>query len=847
MPPITGPCLPDEPNTAACWNCWGYSNTFTYPQIAWVGMQIADQDPINGCRRGCKSCFQATLASNRSSAVRPDGTRWMKAYDPLRDTDGVIVDPDHEPERPNRLANGKMGDLLSINWSVNPSEHTDIERIRRVPKKIAFLRGTCWQNGGIEPFTDAAMREGFRHLPVDVQRPDDREGPFEWDACDCDLEPSTIADADTHLCGNTLLLHPVPGWFRDEFFYGSTNFSQPYWCRAGDDRKSKVATTFDPAGVGTVINTMMPAQIWNPTACGTNFFSQCVGVAAIGDEHCNEYDTEQRFEEWRYQQWNQLALDLSNVRLGHDATGLDRAPNLRAVDDATLDMKNRILAALPLLPNPEPGGVGQPFAQMDFLGAQNGISVATWRRAYSPMAVEPDGSLLVTLFNPGLEQCYLRKTRASVTIQPYVVSGQVDMDLQIVHLDGTQLGLATQAVAQKLYPHVRFHISAQIGYRAIPTWDEGSPPRLRKSFLPEGDDNFVPGHWDLELLNYNDADYPAEPGNATPNLPPIVRKVGEPADRHRQPDEIVYVDDQGRQFLPPTRVDWWGYMGEYSGAIPTRNVWNPRPDGQDTFPTPDCTALNAQLTGEGSLKVGGWPYLFQTVRDQDSGAIDNAQVYGGFVRLDFAGAAIPPATGACCDEETGDCTDNTTEAACLEQGLIYFGDNTLCAEHPCGPPIQVDICTEWQSLEFNAELILRDVPFPEPSAIIGNVVLILRVSAPLDVPDNRQDVTFKSWWGTFLYRTRVFGTRGSLCPGRDNADWYSVPFIPDAFEAWRAEGLARPEAPPDWNPADLQFSVLHYPDTGAGWICSEKPFGQPPFFDPEVQVCIRFSYRETGA
>ena len=837
----TGPCRPTYINQNQCWHCQGYSGdptvTINYP-ATWIGMMLSTDDDINGCTRGCKSCYQRLLASNRQSAVRMDGTRWMKAYQPLRDEYGVPFDEEHEPEQPNRLANGMTGDLLSYNAGVNLSIYTDIERARRIPKNVSFLRGVCWWNDASTPFTDAPTREGFRHLPVVRDEPFNRFTPFEWDACDCDVEESTVPDEDSANCGSVPSMHPVPGWFRDEFFYEFTNFSDPYWCRQGAQRVSEV--------VRSNVGAMMNPNIWNPTSCGINFMSQCVGIAADGEYNCDEYDTEQRIDH-RYQDWNQLGLDFRNARIGYDVDNVSRSPNLRAVDEATVDMKNRLLAELRFLPNPIEGGVGQTFAHVDFLGADNGTSVATWRRLYDPIPEGTAPSLPFRLLN-----CRLRQTQAAVTIEPYIIKGQVDIDIQMIHVDMTPAGIATRATAQNINPHVRFHTTAQVGYKATAGWDETDPPRMRNSFLPANDPGFVAGYTELELLNYDDEGYPAE--QPRPNMPPIVRKVGETADWAKQPDEIVYVDDQGRQFLPPTRIDWWGYMGVYS-AIPTHNVWRANASPGILYQQPDCAELNELLAGDDHrLKVSGWPYLFQTVRDQDpeaEGNGDNAQVYGGFVTLDFAAHAIPLETGACCDEDTGDCQDGLTAASCANQGLVYLGNDTLCAESPCGPPILVNVHSGWEPLNYATTLIVRDVPQVDPAAIINDLVVItLKVSAPLDLPDGtQQDVAFYSWWRSFTIKGQVFRSTGSLCPGIGVPDIYNHGFAAGAFKTWRNEGLARPEAPAGWSPNDIQFEVQ--PSGGTPWLCSDPDdpdnWGQPPFFDPRVQVSVRFSYREIGS
>ncbi len=780
--------------------------------------------------------------SNRASAVRMDGTRWMKAYQPLRDEDSVIFDSSHEVEEPNRLANGMVGDLLSYNASDSPSVYTDIERVRRVPKNISFLRGVCWWNDGETPFTDAPTREGFRHLPVDVLNPYDRKTPHEWDACDCDVKVSTTPTGTPPTCAGVSQMHPVPGWFQDPFFYESTNFSAPYFCRVGGGPRGRISEI-----VRTNVGAMMNANIWNPTSCGINFMSQCVGIAATGSYHCNEYEEGIHRIDPGWDDWNQLALDLRDARIGYDVDNATRGPNLRAVDEATVDFKNEILHRLQSLQNPIPGGAGQTFAHMDFDGAMNGTSVATWQRLYDPLTLEPPTP--VELLFP-LMHCYLRKTRGSVTIEPYVIKGQTDMDLQMIHVDTTATGFVTQAGHQKIFPHVRFHVSAQIGYKATPGWNPENSPRLRNSFLPSDDPNFVSGYTELELLNYTDADYPDE--HPRPNMPPIVRKVGETPDRHKQPDEIVYVDDQGRQFLPPTRIDWWGYMGVYS-AIETHNVWNARPDGQVTFTTPVCWVLNELLSGDDRrLKVGGWPYLFQTIRDQNPEALepgvngDNAQVYGGFVTLDFARVALPAATGACCNQTTGECDDDMTAATCLEQNtpgsdlFTYLGDDTLCSEMPCGPSIRVYRCSDWVSLEYDATLVVPDVPYINPDWLTSSTVIILRVSAPLGGPDwlpDPPDVEFYAWWGHWLFSHRAFVGRGRSCPGTHDPDIYTQGFQGATFEHFRRDGLTvRPDG---WDLDAIQFTVLRKfvldPDTA--WSC---PSSEGPF----AQVCVDFSYVE---
>ena len=108
-----------------CNECEGYPRKPHDP--IWSGMFFIQtgQNLLVGCDQGCIPCGQQELESH-SAELR--GNRWMKPFTPIGS----------EANRPNRLANGMMGDLLSM----HPAGARDATR--RVPGKIVYRRGVCW-------------------------------------------------------------------------------------------------------------------------------------------------------------------------------------------------------------------------------------------------------------------------------------------------------------------------------------------------------------------------------------------------------------------------------------------------------------------------------------------------------------------------------------------------------------------------------------------------------------------------------------------------------------------------------------------------------------------------------
>lgn len=629
----TGECYPETNRKECCNVCWGYSTFQNYPSVTWVGMMLEADHDVNKCARGCIPCRQEEL-DTREAAAHLYGTRWMKAHEPVVDEDDNLI----VPLRANRQANGMIGDLRSM----NPTRFAG--RVLRIPKRISFLRGVCWANpkAGDEIPIDAngdggGNGEGFGTDPEPRLGPANPTSNTQWDACDCDVEPSTGAPCADEVGS----LNPVEGTFRDEFFFPSPNYSKPFYCRELLDRKSEIV---DANSSG-----LMPPVIWSAERCGINYFSYCAGKGKNDEAHCNEYEEGQE-EPWldgeRHQQWNQLHLDLSNVRLGYDKFDAAPGPNLLVQDEPTRDFKNRIISTLKDLPDVETGVPRpdlHPFEQMDYMGVRtNGRDIEHWGREYRPVA---SGAEFTPAFQ--LHKCRLRKTGAPVTVIPFVVEAKIKMNFQLIREDHTPLGEPSQEERQRFYPHCRFHLVIQMGYRAISAWSEDEPPRLKNSFLPEDHPDFVEGWTALEILNFDDAEYPHylyEGASVFPaaghNMPPIVRRMGDIDDglRDRQPDRILYIDDNGKPFDPPSRIDWWGFMGVHS-ARPSEDVW-----GEHAHADRALSCCNMQNYALQNLQIGGWPMIYQTTAWEkehasgleEPGDWDNAQIYGGFVRLEFA-------------------------------------------------------------------------------------------------------------------------------------------------------------------------------------------------------------------
>lgn len=631
-------CYP-ETNPGDCNVCEGYTTTTNYPGVTWTGMLLRSNHDVNKCARGCLPCKQEELGTIKSAAC-VHGTRWMRAHEPVLDEDGNVL----VPLKPNRCADGWVRDLRSMNPARDDSRS---RQVLRIPRGISFLRGVCWRNPKAgEEHESGGDGEGFGTDPEPGRGPANPSSNREWDACNCDVEPST-----GHPCGDDPgvgLHNPVPGTFRDDFFFPFTHYAKPFHCRKLLDRKSQVVDSHH--------SRLMPPVIWSAEHCGVNFFSHCAGKGKNDEQHCNEYgegeggpwlDGEGR------QMWNQVYLDLSHVRLGYDKGDGAPGPNLLFQDEATRDFNNAIIQSLNELPNLNDEGAvipGHPFDQMDYLGVRtNGQDIEHWERVYDPLSKPNFES-----FTPAipLSKCRLRKTGAPVTVVPFVVKAKVKMNFQLIREDHTPLGSPTREHLQQFYPHCRFHLVIQMGYRAIPAWPENEPPTLPlpSAMLPKDHPRYVDASTPLEILNFDDPEYPHylyEDTSVYPrkghNMPPVVRRVGDTEDglRDRQPDRILYIDDDDRLIDPPSRIDWWGFIGVHN----TR----PFPGDHIAIVPPErisCSSINYRMS---NIVVGGWPMLHQTTaweREhqpglEDDDGWDNAQMYGGFLRLNFSASGEP--------------------------------------------------------------------------------------------------------------------------------------------------------------------------------------------------------------
>jgi len=566
-----GLCPETDPG---CNECEGYPHDPHDP--IWVGMfdiQAGQMIQV-GCHVGCLPCRQAELSYN---FLRPGGNRWLRAHMPNDSSEAIL---------PNRMANGMVGDLQSMRVG-------DYEaRTRRVPERINFLRGVCYQN----------LYEGEAFGKGDIGA----------DACDCDVRPDTSLDPESMSCGGGEGPgEPVAGAFPDDFFHHNIgDLDSDFFCRRIEQHDSETSVV---TSVG-----LFPPTIFHTKDCGGNMFLQCTRRRTAGAP-CYEFEDDASFLDEHHQAFNFVPIELVGLTI--------KRASFPFANDPVIDFKNAVLAHLSSLPGPSAGGI---FEQLDYHGA-DGLGAANgWSRFYNPSTTDC-GALSMPEIPFQFGRCYLEQTNVTVHVVPYISKASIEVWMIAQHVNETDIGIATiQKDKERIYPHVRIRIQVQVSYLA----KLGAEiPIILESWWP--DDH--PHHGrstELRIVNADDPDYPTE--GVFCQYPAIVAPVeGPPGGTLQdplanQPDHIVCVDSRGRRFEIPNRVEWWGYMGVHSG---TRNVWiyDPNPFASINQLAYPCCRLLKSLDG---LEVGGWPTLFES-------ATHPAALYGGFVRFNFAAGNYP--------------------------------------------------------------------------------------------------------------------------------------------------------------------------------------------------------------
>lgn len=469
----------------------------------------------------------------------------------------------------NRDARGRLTDLGT-------------NRILLTPSVIFWERAACWSNEGFECFGEEVCRcwgdYGADPAPKDPGIPGE---PF---LCD----------------GDVTLGQPVVGWIPDRFFvvggnwppyeyvgmpHGVIQQSPSIHCRKFQDSRpaapvlvsgsapqydGNLEIGLDPM-LGVVAMSTADNRVDEP--CSFNLFmcaaklspSTKCETALIVTNPFREYYNENLASRLRFEEMHILQNNAS-FRV---------QPNADARDAARVRFKNRVLSAIKSASFPV------RFDRLDHRVVFDGnIGLGWFFRLFNGEYEIPD------VFGP----CRLRQSGGLVECRCFVTYVKVSCQMLPI---GENANNTNTTPYIRVRPHTRFRIWAELEIRATAP----SPLVMRQLWRDDQD-----------------------PLRATPlsldnsgKLPRVVPDV----------DDIIFVGQDGEDFIPDTRVTWWGFLGANS----TPSAYQ-IPGAVNTTPTAGgiCGALADSLTG---VVVPGFPTHLDTNPE------DPNLVYDGSVTLGF--------------------------------------------------------------------------------------------------------------------------------------------------------------------------------------------------------------------
>ena len=555
------------------------------PDFTWVGIEVYIQPgqlEQDVCAIGCPQvCPGGSLTH-----VGVSGSRWLKG----------IADENVT----NRLANGMIGDLLSVNRDLSSGEV--VWNARRVPHSIHFHRAVCY-----------------------IQRADPSnpaEECFDEDACDCEPPNIGVNEVDEFgngYCDGVPANGIVPGKYNDRFFYkgslwGGVHNQAGIWCRLATEHHSqKARVVSDPRMFTPEFFRSEDRRNAKPVGCSSNVFVPCIGTRPPSECEEDVSNVGAPYNPETYQSFSRVAL-LRTV-------GLRIPEGLPAGDTARLKVKNAILQELPNV-------AVDTLDQRSFVGPeQNNGLIDTWSGEFNADLSIPITDASLRRVPDVLGECRLAQTGCALDCELIIVAVRVSMKF-VGHLI-TKAGVASQFddTRKALYPHARIHVEMTVAPRAqLKHPDAGC--QINETWWPADD----PRHGrvtSIVVLNPEDEDYGTGAGHLAGF--PRVAKAGEvgTADRMKWPDTIKYVDVDGVQFDPPERVEWWGMLG-HSSNPPTEDVWDMGEDPQlGDLPTSCCKILKMLSVDDRGLTVPGWPTAISSKPN------DPNDLYDGSFGLDF--------------------------------------------------------------------------------------------------------------------------------------------------------------------------------------------------------------------
>lgn len=432
------------------------------------------------------------------------------------------------------------------------------------PAVANFRRGSCYNNAGEECDGKVCHCDPQHEVDWAASLPPGHEGP----PC---MDGTNMGD-------------PRTGYFADMTFATGNHFGNPdLWLDCRTERPPQLFAL--PARIQRGPNNQMGTA--RSGFCTSNLLVWCIGkrhkneCTATGNPNYpygNEYfnQSANRDFDWHIMYVTRLRPVLVNSELRH--------PQKVDPANAILWAKNKALEYASQWPNPF------AFDQMRHVNfdAPNN-SLGHWRRGWSVEHVA-QAPVYVTLPN-----CRLRFSGLPVRVELVVLSGSIEFDLvlhRVVHAHTHNTSTA------HLYPSARFRMHLELGVRA--------------EFTGES-----------EIVLYDGTPVQLSLDNPSGGLTHETRRY--PTLLPKGNDYLDFVDNEGRAFTPPTKVDWLGSLQKLSSGD---GVW---PDlfEQDGEPTTGnivnyCHEIAQLLNQHHKLTVVGAP-------DVHTEETNKIQHYGGEV------------------------------------------------------------------------------------------------------------------------------------------------------------------------------------------------------------------------
>lgn len=540
------------------------------PTQVFACLPLGDNSTERGSQGCGVGCYSCidTPSGLQAQFGNMNGLRWLMPH----------------PIRPSRDARGFFSD-----WQCNVP--------LRVPTLTEFLRGVCFHQDGRECFDasycDCAPESGERDGHEGLHGP----------------PPGVCGTGENEVLAGARL----KGIRGDCSFFSGSGWPPILYCRLrsnlGAERVVMQAGPLFQAAFGRYSDCTDNALI----ACSAKVHvGPCAnGYGAMLDDAGQadgaHYNTQ------GFARWNQIFLRSRNW-------SLSSPDNAKKEERAAAHVKNRVLDRLKtddlVFPVPSEFNLNATmnFAQLDnnavFDNQKLGLFQREWEGAGNPLLSLERFPVLMEFPN-----CVLKNSGATVLAQLIAIRASISMHLVLHRRCDQAVCKLPVGVTNKelLLPSVRFRVLVTCGVRAS---------LLSPATVHYGWKN-PPETLSVTILN-SLGGFPSVVAQGTDT---VVDKI-----IYRHPGGAGFEDIKDTIFIPPSLVQWEGYLGEFS-TPKWNNRWENNLQGQVSKVCNMSDNLNnyckkIRLALEG-LKVNGWPYA------SDSFPASPNTVYKGDVTLGF--------------------------------------------------------------------------------------------------------------------------------------------------------------------------------------------------------------------